>query len=491
VSIQFGRLRYISRRNGGNAVHTIAYNGRANLKDQRTGERHDWSWKPDKPEHHEIMLADGVDKDYWTLQRLASVVLKELLLALPGEDSVPIADRIELARSFVKEHLVDRGASVVLDVHRPHEVPGAEPGERGNWHSHVSIFTRRIEGRQFADRKLTELEPRMREHGGRSFVAQAERWGELWREHQRQHFEMERLDTIVDPLAIHPGRKSYGPSRRYGPGVEAILHEHRERNTEAARDPERVFEHLRKTGEPFDQRVLDRFVKTHLPDSERAGIREAVMAFVDIASKPTAITPQLRAQNIFSRSFDAILDWIAPRIENERSAEQRSPAVEQPKPSYEQQLRNLADFHRQTGTLRPETEQERGESELYQRYKAERQAAYEAQKAAVNEVYDRFSAYRQDMRSFYNLRYEQEKLPIRRASERHAENEVLKAEKDRDRIEAMELRSQQVAAARAAHQLPDWGSWLAREAEAGDRDAQATLARRQARARERGDQHER
>lgn len=288
MSLAFARMRFIGRRSGGNAVRSAAYNERTNLVDERTGERFDFGQKQDKPVHHEVMLPDGADPRFinpaylWNAaekaeRRSDSIVAKELVLALPAENDVSPADRIALAQSFVKEHFVNFGLAVQIDVHLPHDIPGAEPAERGNVHCHALISTRRVEGDRFADRKARELDPVVRAYDGRSFVAAADRWGELWRGHQQKYFEQHRINTIVDPLAIHPGRHSFGPKRRHGRAIDALIHEHRARNTEAARDPERVFEHLRRAQQKFDQRALDRFIETHLPKAERAGVREAVL----------------------------------------------------------------------------------------------------------------------------------------------------------------------------------------------------------------------
>jgi hypothetical protein len=60
VAIQFARARYISRRTGGGAVRSAAYNQRAAITADRTGELYYFRHR-DAPEHHEVLLPDGAD----------------------------------------------------------------------------------------------------------------------------------------------------------------------------------------------------------------------------------------------------------------------------------------------------------------------------------------------------------------------------------------------------------------------------------------------
>lgn len=123
---------------------------------------------------------------------------------------------------------------------------------------------------------------------------------------------------------------------------------------------------------------------------------------------------------------------------------------------------------------------------LYERYKAERDVAYHERQTAEREVYDRFAAYEQELRGWYNVQFEQEKGSVLPGHARHDAIEILKAMRRGNRVEVQMLRDQQLAAARRAHPLPDWESWVKREAERGDPEAVRTVERRQARDQERG-----
>jgi hypothetical protein len=123
---------------------------------------------------------------------------------------------------------------------------------------------------------------------------------------------------------------------------------------------------------------------------------------------------------------------------------------------------------------------------LHERYEAEREVAWQARRAAEQEVYDRFNAYQQELRGFYNLHFEQEKAAVVHGHERHDAMEILSAMRRGDRIQVQMHRDRQLAAAREAHPLPDWESWLEREAGRGDSQAMREVEQRQAQEMESG-----
>ena len=114
---------------------------------------------------------------------------------------------------------------------------------------------------------------------------------------------------------------------------------------------------------------------------------------------------------------------------------------------------------------------------LYARYQSEKAIALGERKAAEQAVYDRFSGYHQQLTSFYNIQHERQKLEVQHWTERHLEHQVISAANRGDRVQATQLRSQQLAAARRDHPLPSWNSFLLRESERGDRVASQLLQR--------------
>jgi MobA/MobL family len=161
-----------------------------------------------------------------------------------------------MVRSFAEQHFVGNGLAVQLDVHAPHE--GEAESERANWHAHLLITTRRLDGDRFSARKARDLDPEVRHAGGRAIVADGEAWGELWRDHQNRYFREHGIDLEVDPTAAHPA-PHIGPIRMRIAGSEIVerADQIRQANEAAARDPDQVL-----TARPGTTRPLRRASST-------------------------------------------------------------------------------------------------------------------------------------------------------------------------------------------------------------------------------------
>ncbi len=202
---------------------------------------------------------------------------REIVVALPANAEISAEDRIELGRSFAEQHFVAKGLAVQLDVHGPHE--GEVESEHANWHAHLLITTRRLEGDRFAAKKARDLDPEVRRGGGRAMVAEGEAWGELWRDHQNQYFEEHGLGLRVDSTATYAA-PHIGPVRMRVAGSEIVerAEEIRRANEEAARDPEQVLMALTRHNATFTERDLDRFLAKHLAAAgERASVKARVL----------------------------------------------------------------------------------------------------------------------------------------------------------------------------------------------------------------------
>ena len=306
MAIAFARARYLSRASGGNAVRSAAYNAREAITAERTGELFHFRHR-DAPEHHEVLLPEGASAHLadaaalWNAAEAAerrkdSQVAREIVLALPADRVLTTEDRIELARSFAAEHFVSKGLAVQLDVHAPHRDRGegegawaeGTGGDHTNWHAHLLITTRRIEGDQLSAKKARDLDPEVRRAGTRALVTDAEAWGETWRAHQDRYFLEHGIALRVDATAVHPG-EHIGPVRMRkvdSPAVERaeVL---RQANEAAARDPEQVLAALTRNNATFTERELDRYLAKHLgtgPD----GTPDAAAA-ADIAAAKAAV----------------------------------------------------------------------------------------------------------------------------------------------------------------------------------------------------------
>jgi len=269
LAIEFARARYISRGSGGSAVRSAAYNGREEIAAERTGEVFYFRHR-DAPEHHAVLLPEGAAERFgearvlWNAAEAAerrkdAQVAREIVLALPANADVSTEDRIALARSFAETHFVSKGLAVQLDVHAPHE--GDAESERANWHAHLLITTRRLEGEQFNAKKARDLDPEVRLAGGRPLVSDGAVWGELWREHQDQYFREHGIETRVDARATH-AQEHIGPVRMRVTGAEIVERAEtiRRANQAAASDPDQVLAALTRNNATFTARDLDRFL---------------------------------------------------------------------------------------------------------------------------------------------------------------------------------------------------------------------------------------
>jgi Ti-type conjugative transfer relaxase TraA len=287
VAIQFARARYIARSSGGSAVRSAAYNARDAITAERTGELYYFKHR-DAPEHHDVLLPEGADARFaasavlWNAAEAAekrkdAQVAREIVLALPADQDISNEDRIALAHSFAEQHFVAKGLAVQLDVHAPHD--GSEESERANWHAHLLITTRRLEGERFSAKKARDLNPEVRRARGRAVVADGEVWGALWRDHQNQYFQAHGLDCRVDPIATHAGQH-IGPvrMRRADTGIAERAELLRQANEAAARDPEQVLTTLTRHTATFTERDLDRYLAKHIPAvSERDAVKAQVL----------------------------------------------------------------------------------------------------------------------------------------------------------------------------------------------------------------------
>ncbi len=312
VAIAFARARYLSRATGGNAVRSAAYNAREAITAERTGELFHFRHR-DAPEHHEVLLPEGADARLsdaaalWNAAEAAerrkdSQVAREIVLALPADRELTTADRIELARTFAAEHFVAKGLAVQLDVHAPHRERGegegawaeGTGGDHTNWHAHLLITTRRIEGDHLAARKARDLDPEVRKAGARTLVTDAEAWGETWRAHQDRYFQEHGIGVRVDATAAHPG-EHIGPvrMRKVDSPAAARAEALRTANEEAARDPAEVLAALTRNNATFTERELDRYLQKHLgagpdgtPDAAQvrdiADAKRAVLGHKDV-----------------------------------------------------------------------------------------------------------------------------------------------------------------------------------------------------------------
>lgn len=137
-----------SERPGAKAAAAAAYRSGSQVRDARTGELHDYSRRRGVV-HEEIMLPPGAapwleDREllWGTVERMEkredAQLAREFNMALPHE--LDAAQRLDLVRSFVQRHFVNRGMVADIALHDPVREEGQNSR---NFHAHVMLTLRK------------------------------------------------------------------------------------------------------------------------------------------------------------------------------------------------------------------------------------------------------------------------------------------------------------------------------------------------------------
>lgn len=331
MAIGYARIEFVKRSRGKTACAKAAYNSRTEIEFEGnkaiSSQKYSWAFK-EKPLHHEILLPQGVDAGFknpsllWNTVEAKEVkansqVAVELVLALPDDKEISNQERIELAVSFVREHFVNKGLAVQLDIHPPekkivftrdNQELGLKKGTLGNiaeekdnqwtvhlesgktitfnpqeftgytrkehnWHAHALITTRRFKanGLELEDHKARDLMPRIN-HGK---VISGPDWGKLWTEAQNRFFQEKGLELKVDHNGLIP-QEHLGPFRMRGRAFELLQEHHRriEANIEEMRFPDKILNKIVDQQSVFTKEDVERFLQKHVSLELLPDVRE-------------------------------------------------------------------------------------------------------------------------------------------------------------------------------------------------------------------------
>lgn len=149
-------VKPVSRGAGKSGTAAAAYRAGVCLKDERTGEVHDYTRKQGV-EHTELVFPSGVNMsrdELWNAaegaeKRKDARIAREFELALPAE--LTKEQRRELATGFAR-HLVEQyGVAADVALHEPNR-----KGDQRNHHAHILITTRQISAQGLGNK--TDLE---------------------------------------------------------------------------------------------------------------------------------------------------------------------------------------------------------------------------------------------------------------------------------------------------------------------------------------------
>jgi hypothetical protein len=396
-------------------------------------------------------------------------------------------------------HLARHGFEAGLD-HRSHERQGS--GREAHWHIGPGDMRKERQGRRtrFGDhnRAVTERN------------AEREAIGQEIGHLEAEIIELDKVRAERQKAeATRDGARSAGSE---------ISREIAERNAERERqalDQEHEARH-RETPLPRDRRVasgaerVQEAAESGDPDDWRRGLEQGAPETPGAAAQrpeaergSEAPAPETtasdgrkgprergffgRAAGALRRAGEAALDWIAPRVEApepppapvDRAAERAAKTAGQQRADQEKLLQMYA---RMNARLAPA----RANGRLYDRYRAERDAAWTERAAAEGEVRAWFAAHSDERHGVDEARFNAVKDSGLHSPARHEATRRLTEQQRTERAEMYGRRQQQLAEVRQAHPVPEWGEWLKREADKGDKEAGRLLALHQQRAAERG-----
>jgi Ti-type conjugative transfer relaxase TraA len=264
MAIAFARISYHSRSQGHSAVAGAAYRAGVELKDDRTGETHNFKNRSDVV-YSEILLPEDAASHFknrevlWNAVEAAEIrknsqIAKDIVLALPRD--LDLALQIDLARNFANTYFVRNGIVADIAIHSHSD---------GNPHAHIYVSTRRLLGDRFDKVKARDLEPDV----VRGRVVDPQFWGEQWRDFQNNYFIEQGIDLVVDANHIFSQRHE-GRIRSQSHYLKEENHLKREASIEiAVHDPSSLLNILGTQYAVFSEKDIFRLIHKNTESSEQ------------------------------------------------------------------------------------------------------------------------------------------------------------------------------------------------------------------------------
>jgi ATP-dependent exoDNAse (exonuclease V) alpha subunit len=211
-----------SRGAGHSAVHAAAYRARANLTDERTGLKHDYSRKAEE------LLFEGIyapkDAPEWTRDRQQlwnhveafekrrdAQLAREFNIALPWE--LTLEQNRYALQDWIRDNFTRKGLIADAVIHAP-----SADGDERNMHAHVMVVLRKLDGTEFAAKKerAESIEERKDE---------LEALRESWERIGNRHLERHGYEPTLDRRSLLDQGIEREPSVHMGKSATAIERE--------------------------------------------------------------------------------------------------------------------------------------------------------------------------------------------------------------------------------------------------------------------------
>ena len=208
----------ISRLRGESVAKTAAYILRKNIADSYLGMTHYYAYEKDLL-YSEILIPNNAPKDFLDLTMLLAAIDhaekrydartgRVVRLSLPNDKDFSDTERIELARSFVKETFVSQGMCAIMAIHEGRK----ENPAKNNPHAHVLLTDRQVDSNGFCSKKDRSW----------NTVEQLRKWRAAWAEAQNKAFIEKGLEVRVDHESLEVQGIDREPTRPLGRAATAL-----------------------------------------------------------------------------------------------------------------------------------------------------------------------------------------------------------------------------------------------------------------------------
>jgi ATP-dependent exoDNAse (exonuclease V) alpha subunit len=267
-------VKCMSRSRGQSATAAAAYRSAERIRDEHTGEIHDYGRKGGVL-HRELVLPQ--DAPAWARQRERlwnaaeqsetrknSTVAREFEIALPSE--LKAAERARLAVDFARAIAMKHRCAVDVSVHRP-----GRGGDTRNHHAHLLCTTRRLEREGFGE-KTRELDD--------AKTGEVAFWRERWASLTNERLKERGIESRIDHRTLEAQGIDRVPTVHKGPLLTAL----ERRGIEA-----RVSKRLDRERAEDIQARLTRAVETGRLEREGREVEKTILVLsTDIAAARAA-----------------------------------------------------------------------------------------------------------------------------------------------------------------------------------------------------------
>lgn len=211
-------IKTISRLRGESVVKTASYILRENIPDEYLGRTHYYAHVKDLV-YSDVLIPENAPREFHDLDTLLTAIDRAesrydartgrvVRLSLPNDKEFSDTERIELARSFVKETFVSQGMCAVMAIH---EGKNEDPA-KNNPHAHVLLTDRPVDSNGFCSKKNRSW----------NTVEQLRKWRAAWAEAQNRAFKEKGLEVRVSHESLEVQGIDREPTRPLGRAATAL-----------------------------------------------------------------------------------------------------------------------------------------------------------------------------------------------------------------------------------------------------------------------------